>query len=196
MPTQLPEDQRSEQGAWLFLISLAVFFVSCILLYAIYVVIRVSPAGEIPNFWLPQSFIYSTLILIGISYCLHHAVVAVRTEKRVDLARYVVIASLLAVTFFAIQGTGMAWMIQELEASPSQDRSLYGFTFVLVLLHALHVIGGAVGLTLVIFGIRREAYDHERYWPIRFCALYWHFLDIVWVLMLIAFAIAAIVSKR
>jgi heme/copper-type cytochrome/quinol oxidase subunit 3 len=26
---------------------------------------------------------------------------------------------------------------------------------------------------------------------LRFCAIYWHFLDIVWVLLLVAFVIAA-----
>ncbi|MBU6174001.1 MAG: cytochrome c oxidase subunit 3 [Planctomycetes bacterium] len=32
---------------------------------------------------------------------------------------------------------------------------------------------------------------HERNFGLRFCAIYWHFLDIVWVLLLASFIIAA-----
>ncbi len=193
---KLAQDHRSEQGAWLFLVSLAVFFLSCVLLYAIYVVSRLAPAGVVvAPFYLPRSFVLSTVVLVAISICLHLAVGAVRRERRMDLWRYIIIASILAVVFFIVQAGGMSWMIQELERATSYDRSLYGFTFVLVLIHALHVVGGAAGLTFILFGLSRGIYDHERHWPIRFCALYWHFLDVIWVLMMASFALAAFVSK-
>lgn len=193
---KLAQDRRSEQGAWLFLVSLTVFFLSCVLLYAIYIISRVaSTESVVTPFYVPRSFVLTTVILISISVCLHLSVGAVKRERRADLWRYVVIAGLLCIAFFIVQAGGMVWMIQELESSLTENRSLYGFTFVLVLIHALHVVGGAAGLTFIMFGLSRGAYDHERHWPIRFCALYWHFLDIVWVLMMISFAFAAIVSK-
>lgn len=192
---KLAQDQRSEQGAWLFLVSLAVFFISCVLLYAIYVVSRVTPPGiTVAPFYLPRSFVLTTIVLIAISISLHLAVGAIRRERRTDFVRYVIIAAILSVAFFIVQAGGMSWMIQELERS-AFDRSLYGFTFVLVLIHALHVVGGAAGITFILFGVSRGAYDHERHWPIRFCALYWHFLDIVWILMMASFALASVVSK-
>ncbi len=192
---KLAQDRRSEQGAWLFLASLAVFFVSCVLLYAIYVVSRMSSSGAAgAPFYLPQSFVLTTVILIAISICLHLAVGAVKRERLTDLWRYVVIAACLSGAFFVVQAGGMTWMIQQLEKS-SYDRSLYSFTFVLVLIHALHVVGGAAGITFVLFGLSRGVYDHERHWPIRFCAMYWHFLDVIWVLMMVSFALAAFVSK-
>jgi cytochrome c oxidase subunit III len=195
MTSRLAQDRRSEQGAWLFLASLAVFFVSCVLLYGIYVFIRLSPGGG-PKFVLPPNFILTTVDLVAISICLHMAVGAMRREKRSDVWRYIVIASILCVVFFGLQTLGMLWMVNQLLATPQQDRSLYGFTVCLVLIHAVHVVGGAAGLTFLLFGLSREAYDHERHWPIRFCALYWHFLDIVWFLMLICFAMAAMFSNR
>ena len=74
-------------------------------------------------------------------------------------------------------------------------QNLYGFTLFLVIVHALHVIGGVAGLVFLLFGISRGAYDHERHFPVRFCALYWHFLDIVWIIMLAGFGLTAYVSK-
>jgi cytochrome c oxidase subunit III len=193
---KIAQDRRNEQGAWLFLASLSVFFFSCVLLYAIYVVIRTAPPNGLAQpFFLPINFISTTIVLIAISICLHLAVGAIQRERRVDVWRYIIIACILNLVFFGLQSSGMMTMIQRLQESTQQDRSLYGFTFLMVLVHALHVVGGAAGLVFVLFGLSRDAYDHERYWPIKFCALYWHFLDVVWMLMLACFALAAYASK-
>jgi len=196
MHMKIAQDLRNEQGAWLFIVSLAVFFLSCVLLYAIYVVTRIAPPGGLSQpFVLPINFITTTVVLIAISICLHLSVGAIQRERRVDVWRYIIIASILNVVFFGMQSTGMLTLIQRLQESNQQDRSLYGFTFLMVLIHALHVVGGSAGLVFIMFGLSRESYDHERYWPIKFCAIYWHFLDVVWILMLASFALAAFASK-
>ncbi len=41
----------------------------------------------------------------------------------------------------------------------------------------------------VIFRALRGSYDHERHWPVDICATYWHFLDVVWVVMLVTFLV-------
>jgi cytochrome c oxidase subunit 3 len=123
------------------------------------------------------------------------AVGAARRQRLDDLARYLVLAFILAIAFFAIQGSALTWMVSELLKPAASIRNLYGLTFFLVIVHALHVVGGVAGLTFLLFGLSRGKYDHERNFPIRFCALYWHFLDIVWILMLASFALAAYVSK-
>lgn len=192
----LADDRRREQGAWIFLVSLSVFFFSCMFLYAIYVMLRIAPmAGEIEPFFLPRSFILTTINLIAISILLHMGVAAARSQRLVDLQRYIAIAFVLSLLFFVTQGTGLASMIGQMLQPATTMRSLYGLTFVLVIVHALHVVGGVAGLTLLLFGLSRNAYDHERYFPVKFCALYWHFLDAVWITMLAAFALAAAVSN-
>lgn len=195
-PTLKSEDHRRAQGAWLLLISLSIFFLATIALYAIYVVMRMSGGKDpVAPFYLPISFITTTVILIAISTCLHLAVEAVRREARKDLMRYLVLAALLALAFFGVQSYGMAWIVSRFANDMSASRSLYGMTFVLALLHALHVVGGLIALGMVTVRTLHGKYDHESYFAIRFCALYWHFLDIVWLLMLVAFGIAAALSK-
>jgi cytochrome c oxidase subunit 3 len=196
LTNRIAEDQRSHQGVWLLLASLSVFFVSCMILYAIYVVLRIAPqAGEIQPFFLPPSFLLTTVNLVAISVLLHMAVGAIRREHRVDFTRYIVIAFILSLTFFAVQGVALSAMVAELMKPAASIRNLYGLTFVLVIVHALHVVGGVAGLTFLLFGISRGVYDHERYFPVVFCAMYWHFLDVVWILMLLGFALAAFVTK-
>lgn len=194
-PTINTEDNRRAQGAWLLLMSLSIFFCATIALYAVYVVLRMSGESTVAPFYLPISFIATTTILIAISTCLHLAVAAVRREARTDLLRYLTISIILALSFFAVQSFGMAWVVSRFAEDQSANRSLYGMTFVLALLHALHVVGGLIALGVVIVRTWRGKYDHESYFAIRFTALYWHFLDIVWLLMLVAFGIAAALSK-
>lgn len=193
----LAQDRRSEQGAWLFLVSLAVFFFSCMLLYAIYVMLRIAPQKEaLQPFFLPRSFLLTTVNLLAISVLLHMAVGAARRERRTDMARYIILAFVLAIAFFIVQGFGLSWMVREMFQPDATMRSLYGLTFFLVIVHALHVIGGVAGLTFLLFGLSRSAYDHERNFPVRFTAIYWHFLDVVWIAMMGAFALAAYVTKQ
>jgi cytochrome c oxidase subunit III len=200
MPKQIvapvAEDRRSAQGMILLLVSLGIFFFSSLILYAIYVALRVAPqAGEIIPFYLPTSFILTTVVLIAISTVLHLAVVAVSQERLNDLKRYIWVAFLLSLAFFGVQGSSLTWMIAQLLQPADTMQNLYGFTFFLVVVHALHVIGGVAGLVFLLFGITKQRYDHERYFPVRFCAIYWHFLDVVWIIMLACFALAAYVSK-
>ena len=193
---KLEQDRRSEQGAWLFLTSLGVFFVACMILYAIYIVLRVSPqAADLQPFYVPRSFVLTTVNLIAISVLLHMAVGAVRREQRNDFPRYIIIAFALSLVFFAIQGTGLTMMVTELQKPNASLRNLYSLTIVLVIVHALHVVGGVAAMVFLLFGMARGKYDHERHFPIKFCAMYWHFLDVVWILMLCSFALAAYLSK-
>ncbi len=200
MPKQysprIAEDQRLQQGAYLLLVSLGTFFFASLLLYAIYVMNRIKPEAEaIIPFYVPPSFVLTTAILVAISTLLHLAVRAVREERQTDFQRYVVIALLLSLAFFAVQGVGLFWMIGQMLQPAKTMLNLYGFTFFLVIVHALHVIGGVAGLTLLVFGFRKKLYDHERNFPVRFCALYWHFLDVVWLILLGCFVLAAYMSK-
>ena len=112
---QVAEDRRLEQGAWLFLTSLTVFFLSCTFLYAIYVMFRLAPqSGEIQPFYLPRLFILTTVNMLAISVLLHMAVEAVQRERRIDLARYIILAFILGIAFFAVQGSALAWMVSEM----------------------------------------------------------------------------------
>jgi heme/copper-type cytochrome/quinol oxidase subunit 3 len=60
---------------------------------------------------------------------------------------------------------------------------LYGLIFFLILVHALHVVGGLVGLSVTTAHALQGRYDHERYGGVKHAAMYWHFLDAVWLVM-------------
>ena len=192
----LPEDRRAEQGIWLLLASLGVFFFSSIVLYAIYVMLRIGPnAGDLQPFKLPGNLAVTTLILLLISGLLHVGLLAVRRERQGVFRCCVVAAIGLSLLFIVMQWEALSWMLERQKAPSMQARNLYGLTIVLVVLHALHVVGGVFALCFLVVGFFTRAYDHERHLPVKGCVIYWHFLAIVWLLMLGSFFLAAWVSR-
>ena len=47
----------------------------------------------------------------------------------------------------------------------------------------LHVLGGIIGLVTTVRHAMQDKYDHENYAGIKHAAMYWHFLDGVWIVM-------------
>jgi cytochrome c oxidase subunit 3 len=45
------------------------------------------------------------------------------------------------------------------------------------------VIGGLIALSQVIARSRAGAYDHEHHDGMRLAGMYWHFLNIIWIVM-------------
>ena len=45
------------------------------------------------------------------------------------------------------------------------------------------MLGGLVPLFYITLQSYAGRYDHEHYTPVRLIAMYWHFLDVIWVVM-------------
>ncbi len=55
--------------------------------------------------------------------------------------------------------------------------------FMLIGLHAFHVITGMVGLFIVLFLGMRGRFGSDNYWGVEGVVKYWHFVDLAWVLI-------------
>jgi cytochrome c oxidase subunit 3 len=63
-------------------------------------------------------------------------------------------------------------------------RSLYPYTFYMLTgLHAAHVVGGLVPLTLVMSRARRREYSSSSHEGVQLCVHYWHYLGVVWLVL-------------
>jgi cytochrome c oxidase subunit III len=184
-PAMLPNDRRQQFGAWLFLASLLVFFLSTILLYAIYAYQRADdPQTQAP---MPMSFLVSTVCLLGISGLVHWATKAVRRDRYVQTSNLLYMSAGLAVVFMAIQASAMGDLLNSPATFAGSGKGVIGMVVVLAVLHALHVLGGVIALAVTGFLARKGNYDHERHFQVVFAAQYWHFLDVIWLFMLVAF---------
>ncbi len=184
---RLPPDIRYHQGGWLFLCTLLVFFLTSLLLYGIYAESRQGDPQSAVE--LPTSFLTSTVCLIGISAVLHASTRTVRRSQRFATVFFIAIAAVAAVVFIVIQYRSMLELLGGPALAGGTGKGVAGMVVVLAFLHALHVAGGILALGIVGVRTAMGHYDHERHWPVDFAALYWHFLDVVWVCMLITFVL-------
>jgi cytochrome c oxidase subunit 3 len=67
------------------------------------------------------------------------------------------------------------------------DSGIYGSIFYgLTVFHALHVLAGLVVLLALVPGARKGRYRSGRQSAVRLSAMFWHFVDGVWVVMFVA----------
>jgi heme/copper-type cytochrome/quinol oxidase subunit 3 len=175
-------------GMYLFLMSLGMLFFASILGYLL---LRYNLFGRTarPPLQMPAGTWFSTGVLLLGSFTIHKAVASVRFEKLRQLNRYLIVTLSLAIVFLIIQVPCLLLILQSHYDLSAQGVGLYGLIFCLVLLHAAHVVGGIIALMIVTYKAGRGAYDHENYMGVRHAALYWHFLDIVWITMFSMFLI-------
>ncbi|HTW46213.1 MAG TPA: heme-copper oxidase subunit III [Acidobacteriaceae bacterium] len=81
-------------------------------------------------------------------------------------------------------GTGIEWHTLIYEKGLTISTNLFGTTFYsLVGLHASHVIFGLIGLSTVLIFTLLGKVREEHSERIQVLALYWHFVDAVWVVV-------------
>ncbi|MBC7536603.1 MAG: heme-copper oxidase subunit III [Ferruginibacter sp.] len=135
------------------------------------------------TFNLPMAFWYSTAIILLSSLTLFMASKAFK-ERAMSRYRSLMAGTLaLGILFIVLQVLGFRelWNIGvTLTANVS-----YSFLYIIVGLHAAHVIGGIVALvvmSLKAFSIKSRSYSIV---PVELMSTYWHFVDILWIYLLI-----------
>jgi cytochrome c oxidase subunit 3 len=134
---------------------------------------------------LPLGLIGSTALIAGTSVAMQYALGCTRNNRISVASRALQVAAVLAVGFLTLQ----TWNWMEVRSTlPSLPvPTLYGFTFyVLTGLHAVHVLGGLVPLGLVMNRTVQGQYSSSRSDGMAFCVQYWHFLGVVWLVLLAA----------
>lgn len=90
-------------------------------------------------------------------------------------------------------GTGIEWRKLIFEDHLTIRTNLFGTTYYsLVGLHATHVVVGMLGLSLVMLFTLMGRVKQEHAERIQVLALYWHFVDAVWV---VVFTVVYIVGR-
>ncbi len=50
-------------------------------------------------------------------------------------------------------------------------------------LHGIHVIGGIVVISWMMYNTYRGKYSDEYYTPIEITGLFWHLVDLIWIFL-------------
>jgi cytochrome c oxidase subunit III len=135
------------------------------------------------TFDLPVAFWYSTAIMLLSSFTV---IMAQKFFKQRMMSRYrllMAVTLLLGIVFIVLQVIGF----QQLWAKgiTLQGNVSYSFLYIIVGLHGLHVIGGVI--TLLVMCLRAFSANLRNYSivPVDLINTYWHFVDILWIYLLI-----------
>lgn len=173
-------------GFWFFLAALAVLFGSTVLAHWLLLLsIEDDAKLDLPN--LPSGLWASTLVLLVSSGSIHWAILGLRRGDTNKLRRGIIITAILGIVFLAIQTRcWVQWSVPLAEAaSKTQIRYLLSSFYVLTGIHAAHIIGGLIPLVIVALRAKSGSYTPTYYPGVRYAAMYWHFLDVVWITLFV-----------
>lgn len=101
-------------------------------------------------------------------------------NNRKQLTIGLVLTILLGVTFLFLQAHEYA------EAGFTIKTGIYGTTFFMLTgFHGLHVTMGAIMLTIILFRVLAGHFTAENHFAFEGVAWYWHFVDVVWLLLFV-----------
>ncbi len=168
-------------GMWMFLGSEVMFFSALI---GTYVVLRFGASeswaapGEVLN--VPVTAV-NTFILICSSVSMVKAFAAAEKGDTRGIRLYLGLTLLLGATFLGVQ----AYEYRELVAHGFTPQSgLYGATFYTMTgFHGFHVFCGVVCLAWALVEAFRGRWSAENFQGIEVLGLYWHFVDLVWIVL-------------
>jgi cytochrome c oxidase subunit 3 len=173
-------------GLAIFLVSLAVLFAASVVAF---VALRFGAdawrATEPPP--LPRTLWLSTALILAGSCTAEISLRAARANRQTALRGTLFATLILGVAFLASQTWSWLRLVQ---ARTTLGTSLYGWLFYFLTgLHALHLIGGLVPLTVITVNAFYNRYSPVWHTPVRFSTMYWHFLGVVWLTL---FAVLAL----
>ena len=137
--------------------------------------------------------IANTVILIISSVTLHYAHVALREDDRRRFVGLLGLTLLLGVIFLGGQVYEYyEFIIHEnfTVAEGAYGSAFYGLTG----LHGLHVSLGAVLLGIVFVRALFGQYTSQKHTSVTTVSMYWHFVDVVWVFLVIVLYAGAIIN--
>jgi cytochrome c oxidase subunit 3 len=174
-----PGTENYRLGTFVFLMAGTMLFAGLI---GGYLVLRYG-AGAWPGPGMPRLPVrlagFNTLVIALSSLALHRGVRALRGLDARGLRRALFAAAGLGVLFLALQVVQWSMLFG---SGLSFSGTTYGTTFyVLTGVHAAHAVSGVAWLLVIALRQRELWVPDRRQRAIEVCALYWHFVGLVWL---------------
>lgn len=176
-PEQTPPPEGYLIGIWVALVSVTMMFIALTSAY-------IYNQAQIRPLVFPSIFLISTIFILACSISIECARQVLRHRHEAASRRWLWLTMLFGVGFLAAQ-VG-AW--RQLIASGFYVNTNHhsGYAYIFTFLHAAHLIGGLLALAYVIFKTKRGLWTAvRRRASLDATALYWHFLDGLWLYLLV-----------
>lgn len=194
------QDFNSEYDSFAFhpynvLLTLVLFGISALFLAFTIAFIYTRVQNGLPPLKLPNIFIFNTLILLGSSAAMVWARRSYKADKTRNYQYALLAAIILSLLFMGLQLVGWIQLFAK-QVYIHSDNSA-GYLYVISGLHFAHVIAGLPFLGVFLWTARKRMRepvsvlvyfsDPEKRLKLRLLTIYWHFLDGLWIYLVVFF---------
>jgi cytochrome c oxidase subunit 3 len=182
---ELKKSQRksAKPMLWISMISMTMMFAG---LTSAYVVSR--SRTDWVSFNLPNAFNISTTLIVLSSFTFLMAKRFIKKENQQLTTLFLIATLLLGLGFVYFQFDGFSQIYQEgLYFAGNQSTVKSSFIYGIAIAHLVHVFAGIIVLIVVLFNQLSKKYSASNYLGLELGAIFWHFVDILWVYLFFFF---------
>ncbi|MBP6558443.1 MAG: cytochrome c oxidase subunit 3 [Flavobacterium sp.] len=134
------------------------------------------------DFQMPSAFYFSTLAIILCSVTFHLAKKAIEKDNRSTTTNFLLLTLGLGITFIFLQFKGFGELVEQGYYFTGPESNIATtFLYVIAVVHLAHLAGGMISLLIIIYNHFKQKYNSSQSLGIELGAMYWHFLDFLWI---------------
>jgi len=140
------------------------------------------------DFTLPSAFFISTVLIILSSITIHFAKTGIKKGAHRNGTLLLAATLVLGIAFVIFQFRGFSQIIENgYYFTGSESNITTSFLYVITFAHIVHVFAGLIVLITVIYNHYKKKYISGQTLGLELGAAFWHFLDLLWVYLILFF---------
>lgn len=149
-------------------------------------VVSKSRVDWLKDFELPTAFYYSTLVIMGCSVTFYLAKKAIQKDRKSATTTFLFATLALGILFVILQFVGFGQIVENGYYFTGTESSITTtFLYIVTVVHLIHLAGGLISLLIIIYNHFKQKYNSTQTLGIELGAMYWHFLDFLWVYLFV-----------
>ncbi len=140
------------------------------------------------DFSLPSAFLYSTIIILLSSITYYLAQRSIKRDQHKEGTFLLLLTLVLGVSFIILQLIGFSQIIGQgyYFTGPTSNVTV-SYIYIIAAVHILHVFVGLISVSVVLFNHIKGKYSSKEVLGLEMGATFWHFIDLLWVYLVLFF---------